>query len=85
MNDEALDRLEARCQAALASENNGKRFIPATEEEIRFLVYELSNIPALIVKMRQLRAIEQAARDYCAINGTERYNRLIAALNEATA
>ena len=29
----------------------------------------------------RLRAIEQAARDYCAINGRDRYNRLIDALN----
>jgi len=37
-----------------------------------------------IQEIRRLRAIEEAARQYCAINGIERYNRLIAALNEVT-
>lgn len=49
-----LDALEARCQAAIASENSGKRFIPATEEEIRLLVYELESLPALIAEVRRL-------------------------------
>lgn len=32
--------------------------------------------------LQRLQRIEAAARDYCAINGVKRYNRLIEALNE---
>lgn len=35
----------------------------------------------LLAEIERLQRIEQAVRDYCAINGIERYNRLIAALN----
>lgn len=35
----------------------------------------------LLAERERLQRIEQAARSYCARNGTARYNRLVVALN----
>lgn len=54
------------------------------EQNAAFIAAARTALPALIAELRRIQAIEQAARDYAAFNGVDRYNRLIEALNETS-
>lgn len=52
-----------------------------TEITAQFVAATRTDIPALVAEVRRLRAIEAAARAYCATWDQERYKRLLDALS----